>query len=203
MLSKAAIACALLAAVPAAAYTPSACGGVLQLRAQAEQTVSRRALGALFAGGVGAALVGGAEQADAVSARAGPNNVFTGQYEDPKHLGCPREIKITGAGLGPDGRRSRKLQAIVTGADGNPACDAGTEVKKWRLVGTVESEDTVFIDFSEKGGPKNLLGKWDGSGVVFPDGNKWTKKVVVDNTPAGKLVGGKVVETKVAEKKAE
>jgi len=34
----------------------------------------------------------------------------------------------------------------------------------------------VLIDFSSKGGPKDLLGKWDGDGITFPDGNKWTKK---------------------------
>jgi len=26
-----------------------------------------------------------------------------------------------------------------------------------------------------KGGPKNLLGKWTGKGIMFPDGNEWKK----------------------------
>mmetsp|Transcript_12428 Transcript_12428/g.30330 ORF Transcript_12428/g.30330 Transcript_12428/m.30330 type:complete len:192 (-) Transcript_12428:214-789(-) len=184
--TKAAIAITVLASA-AEAYAPS--GGVLQLRAQSEGAVSRRAFGALFAGGVGAAVLSTPQAAEATKARTGPNNVFNGQYDDPKHLGCPREIKVTGAALKPDGTRSRKLQAIVTGADGNPACDAGVETKKWRLEGTVESDSTVLIDFEPKGGPSNLLGKWEDGGIVFPDGNKWTKKVFVDNSPAAKLVG--------------
>jgi len=36
-------------------------------------------------------------------------------------------------------------------------------------------DDTIIIDFSTNGGPIDLEGKWDGTGIVFPDGSKWTK----------------------------
>jgi hypothetical protein len=39
----------------------------------------------------------------------------------------------------------------------------------------VRSEDEIFIDFSPKGGPRDLLGKWTGKGILFPDGNEWKK----------------------------
>lgn len=38
-----------------------------------------------------------------------------------------------------------------------------------------------FIDFSPKGGPDKLLAKYEDGGIVFPDGNKWTK--VARGTP--------------------
>ena len=31
-------------------------------------------------------------------------------------------------------------------------------------------QDTLTFDFSSKGGPANVEGKWDGTGIVFPDG---------------------------------
>ena len=29
------------------------------------------------------------------------------------------------------------------------------------------------VDFSPKGGPPDLIAKWTGDGIIFPDGNKW------------------------------
>ena len=116
-------------------------------------------------------------------------SVFTGEYDDPNHPGCLRSIKVEGATMGPDGRRNRKPQAIVKGVDGNSCSSAPELGEVWRLVGEVneippsrgeerEIPATIKIDFSPKGGPKDLVGKWEdvGSGrIVFPDGNAWTK----------------------------
>jgi len=38
-----------------------------------------------------------------------------------------------------------------------------------------------FVDFSSKGGPSKILAKFEDGGIVFPDGNKWTK--VARGTP--------------------
>ena len=38
----------------------------------------------------------------------------------------------------------------------------------------MKSNTEAIIDFSPKGGPSNLGATWD-DGIVFPDGNKWTK----------------------------
>jgi len=36
----------------------------------------------------------------------------------------------------------------------------------WKLTGSVsEDGESIFIDFSPKGGPKDLLGVWDGDGA--------------------------------------
>ncbi|KAL3804638.1 hypothetical protein HJC23_008453 [Cyclotella cryptica] len=91
---------------------------------------------------------------------------FTGSYSDPKHLNCPRLIAMEGS------------KALITGADGNPNC-VGGEGNPWRLVGRIDESkgndaDEIFVDFSPKGGPKDLVGKWEKNGIRWPDGNKWT-----------------------------
>ena len=88
-------------------------------------------------------------------------------------------VQVVGAGLGVDGKRSRLPSAIVTGTDSpaGGACTGAAEEKPWKLAGKLTDTGDIFIDFTPKGGPKNLLGKWDKDGVVFPDGNKWSKIV--------------------------
>ena len=85
-------------------------------------------------------------------------------------------LQVVGAGLGVDGKRSRLPSAIISGTDG-PAgtCTGAPEEVAWKLGGKLTDAGDLFIDFSPKGGPKDLLGKWDKDGVVFPDGNKWSK----------------------------
>lgn len=93
------------------------------------------------------------------------SSVFNGKYSDPNHPGCLRGIE----------RVRSRTKAKVFGEDGTPGCQAGQETKKWELEGELRGENEILIDFSKKGGPKNLLGKWTGSGVLFPDGNTWSK----------------------------
>lgn len=93
------------------------------------------------------------------------SSVFNGKYSDPNHPGCLRGIE----------RVRSTTKAKVFGEDGTPGCQAGQETKKWELEGELRGENEILIDFSKKGGPKNLLGKWTGSGVLFPDGNTWSK----------------------------
>jgi len=218
---------------------------------------SRRAVLSKVLGGV--ALLAAPQLAGAVKATTGLSSQFTGDYDDPNHPGCLRTIKVVGAKVGPDGRKSRSPSAYVTGWDGpaNPdlarlngeveslqkelseaeavakvgagaaaegeaaaveaakaadakvlatkrklaaaeaARDKVASVKKacvgrpeqsgvWKLEGKVAEDDaTIRIDFSPKGGPRNLLGKGENldgnTAIVFPDGNRWTK--VAAGTP--------------------
>jgi hypothetical protein len=90
---------------------------------------------------------------------------FTGSYSDPNHPGCARLIAVEDGGV-----------ALVSGADGNPGCSGG-EGRPWQLKGKVAGDEKIFIDFSPKGGPKDLTGVWEAGkkpGIRFPDGNKWT-----------------------------
>ncbi len=91
--------------------------------------------------------------------------VFVGRYSDPKHPGCAREIAAGSSGA----------TLTVRGADGTPGCSNGEEQREWSLEGEVRGEGEILIDFSPKGGPKDLLGKWTGKGILYPDGNTWSK----------------------------
>ena len=79
-----------------------------------------------------------------------------GSYDDPQHPGCTRKIILQGS------------NAIVQGTD-----EPGG--KKWQLKGEPYGKYLV-IDFSPKGGPKQVIAKWNGVGLAFEDGNVWTKK---------------------------
>lgn len=145
----------------------------------------------VIASSLAAVLAAPALPALAVSARTGQSSPFTGEYDDPNHPGCLRSVKVVGAKLGPDGRRERQPTAYVKGTDqkeGEKSCSGTPELTDvWSIQGKVaESGDEIFIDFSSKGGPKNLVGKLDTfggvEGIVFPDGNKWTK--VAGGTPS-------------------
>ena len=92
---------------------------------------------------------------------------FGGSYADPNHPNCLREVRMI-----------TPSQAAVTGTDGTPGCPPDGSGRPWSLTGKVE-QDTILIDFSPKGGPKNLKGVWEPSpvpGIRFPDGNLWSKK---------------------------
>ena len=111
--------------------------------------------------------------------KVGPASPFTGFYDDPGHPGCLRQVKVVGAPLKADGTRPTNPVMEVVGYDGNGTDKVCTErptrADLWKIQGKMKTNDEVMIDFSPKGGPANLLGKWDGDGIVFPDGNKWTK----------------------------
>jgi hypothetical protein len=83
------------------------------------------------------------------------------------HPMCKREIQVK-----EDGKA-----AVVLGEDGNPGCESGSPTKSWKLSGRVEGE-SIYVDFSPKGGPKDLVGKWEDAapqGIRWPDSNKWTR----------------------------
>jgi hypothetical protein len=82
-----------------------------------------------------------------------------GNYTDPNHPNGYRMLKISADGA----------SAIIVGND-----DAKTGVAftlHARVRGT-----SIEIDFSPKA-PRvgKLVGVWDGSGIVFADGNRWAK----------------------------
>eukprot|EP00541_Cyclophora_tenuis_P002761 CAMPEP_0116564656 /NCGR_PEP_ID=MMETSP0397-20121206/13427_1 /TAXON_ID=216820 /ORGANISM="Cyclophora tenuis, Strain ECT3854" /LENGTH=112 /DNA_ID=CAMNT_0004091269 /DNA_START=99 /DNA_END=437 /DNA_ORIENTATION=+ len=90
-------------------------------------------------------------------------SIFDGSYSDPNHPNCIREITSEGP------------VAKLFGTDGNPGCPADGSGNKWQLTGKISGKN-IFVDFSPKGGPKDLKGFFDGSGIEWPDGNKWSLK---------------------------
>ncbi|CAK0846089.1 unnamed protein product [Prorocentrum cordatum] len=92
---------------------------------------------------------------------------WEGRYADPRHVGCKREIKANG------------LSLTISGTKGTPGpgCGASDTETAWTIPASIPSLESldIVIDFSPKGGPKDLPAKWDGDGIKFADGNKWKK----------------------------
>jgi len=86
-------------------------------------------------------------------------SVFVGQYNDPNHPGCLRKISAAGKDI------------TIVGSD---EID-GT--KQWLLKATEDYPGTIFVDFSPKGGPPDLLGVYNerAAEIKWPDGNAWKK----------------------------
>lgn len=108
-------------------------------------------------GGEGFSLTGTSGAANQVGRKGGtlPKIRASGTWSDPAHPGCERKIVAQGSGL------------IITGAD--------EDKKAWKVKGKVEGT-TILVDFSPKGGPADVEAKFVlGKGIVFPDGNVWTK----------------------------
>lgn len=97
---------------------------------------------------------------------------FSGSYSDPKHPNCLRQVQVTKSS------GTTATVARVSGTDGTPGCPADGSGRPWKLVGQiVGSGDEILVDFSPKGGPANLQGKWEATpipGIRWPDGNLWS-----------------------------
>lgn len=140
----------------------------------------RQLLGSLVGAGIaGVATVVAPQEASATKALTGLGSVFTGDYEDPNHPGCLRQVKVVGSPLRGDGTRSPYPVVEVKGYDGKEGekiCkDRPERSEIWTIGGKLKSKDEASFDFSPKGGPENLSGQWDTNGILFPDGNKWVK----------------------------
>jgi hypothetical protein len=146
----------------------------------------RQLLGNLLGAGIaGVATVVAPQEASATKALTGLGSVFTGDYEDPNHPGCLRQVKVVGSPLRGDGTRSAYPVVEVKGWDGKEGekiCkDRPERSEIWTVGGKLKSREEASFDFSSKGGPANLPGKWDTDGILFPDGNKWVK--IAGGTP--------------------
>jgi hypothetical protein len=106
-----------------------------------------------------------------VSPLSAPATVdVSGSYSDPNHPNCQRIIEV---------KKGSPTEFTLTGTDGNPGCSVdGSGLKTFQLVGKVDSESNVYVDFSPKGGPKDLKGLYDSNkrAIQWPDGNVWTMK---------------------------
>lgn len=77
-------------------------------------------------------------------------------YSDPNHKNFPRSIKFNKDGT-----------VNVTGKDTKNG-------KTWRINGLMERNNNIILDFSSKGGPKDIKGKVTDKHIKFADGNVWT-----------------------------
>lgn len=80
------------------------------------------------------------------------------EYDDPQHKDCPRTVRI----LDDDVSKVK-----ITGKDGKNG-------KEWTVFATTKDREGLIVDFTPKGGPKDVKAEWTGNGWIFPDGNRWT-----------------------------
>lgn len=89
---------------------------------------------------------------------------YFGTYTDPNHVGSERIITLVDEKDSETGRRI--ISVLGLGGEGEP--------DNFVLPGWLDTDDSIVIDFSPKGGPKDFEGTWDSDGIKFTaDGNKW------------------------------
>merc|ERR1719440_2515987 len=94
---------------------------------------------------------------------------LAGKYTDPNHPGGYRKLTLVGTN-----------KVIVNGADEDGV--------PFTVKGTYEG-NTVTLDFSPKGGPKDAPATYSlAKGLTFADGNTWSKGTVVGGTRG--VIGG-------------
>uniref|UniRef100_A0A7S1SJW0 Uncharacterized protein n=1 Tax=Tetraselmis chuii TaxID=63592 RepID=A0A7S1SJW0_9CHLO len=116
----------------------------------------------------GTAILTAAVGEGRLPARGASESIFVGQYDDPSHPGCRREIDAKGNVYGAD------PVPIKPGAP----CLPGQPTTPWQLNAKVAADDnSILIDFDPidevKQGP--VTGTWTGEGLKLPNG-LWTKK---------------------------
>lgn len=86
-------------------------------------------------------------------------SVFTGSYHDPNHPNCLRKVSSEGK------------EITILGSDNIDGSD------KWLIKAKENQPGKMLVDFSPKGGPKDLLGIYntEKNGIQWPDGNLWSK----------------------------
>lgn len=115
----------------------------------------------------GGILVSSARNADKATAGETVPGDIGGFYKDPNHY-----KKGTFAGTRMISARAGDQQSDVITLIGS---DDGTAF--WTLLGrfTSPSRSDLVIDFSPKGGPAGLAGKFAGNNITFADGNVWVR----------------------------
>ena len=111
-------------------------------------TDRRAALGQLLGAGAGAFMAASMPQvASATAAKTGAANPFSGDYNDPNHPECLRQVKVVGAPLKGDGTRSPYPVIEIVGYDGKGDSKVCTERPTrddlWKVEGTVKGPNTA------------------------------------------------------------
>ena len=112
--------------------------------------------------------------------------------EETKNPGKDLPIGILGS-LAISGILYCAMAGVITGIDPVPFAEgrgcrgykkaneasavAAGKINPWRIEGKIAKDDrSIFIDFDQKDGSgESFTGEWNGAGIVFPDGNQWTK----------------------------
>mmetsp|Transcript_19497 Transcript_19497/g.33097 ORF Transcript_19497/g.33097 Transcript_19497/m.33097 type:complete len:218 (-) Transcript_19497:150-803(-) len=105
--------------------------------------------------------------------------LFSGKYADPNHPSCARTILF-------ETETSAKIFGADAAAGEGQPCDGITDVR-WGPLPAVVDGFTISADFSSKGGPSDLTGKFNEAKheIDWEDGNAWEK---ITSKPAAKSI---------------
>jgi hypothetical protein len=110
---------------------------------------------------------------------------FTGSYSDPNHPNCLRYIYANGT-------TGQVYGTDAAGGEGVP-CNGVNDTRWGPLPATIDVI-TIIVDFSSKGGPSDLQGRYNFSvpSIDWEDGNSWSKDGTtdtVDELDVSKYIG--------------
>lgn len=91
-----------------------------------------------------------------------------GAYQDPLHANCKLNVKMSEDGL----------RATIWGYVGDPDCaKINFKKKPFNMTGTLKSimSEEMAVDFSSRGGFKDVRVEYEGNGIRMPTGSKWFK----------------------------
>ena len=114
-------------------------------------------------------------------------NEHIGSYEDKNHMigkhGAPRAVVING----------NEGKIIGKDEEGADPWEVKLTIEK-HSAGAGHTGDELIVDFSPKGGPKDMKATVTANGISFPDGNVWVKTDIpgVDNQKCKNLCIGVV-----------
>lgn len=131
-----------------------------QVPASSRGKIKSFAAAIVFSQGLGNALESNSfDLSPVVQQVKAAESVFVGSYNDPNHPGCLRKITVKGK------------EVTILGSD---SIDGSNQ---WLLKANEGYPGTIFVDFSPKGGPSDLLGVYNdkADGIKWPDGNMWAK----------------------------
>jgi len=127
----------------------------------------------LFATFTSSFVAGGSADADMGTLPPPGIPKWWGAYQDPLRANCKLNIAMSEDGL----------EARITGYEGDPDCQSlGYKKIPFNLTGTIKSRmsEEMTIDFSSKGGFKDVRVEYEGNGIRLPTGTKWFKIGKID-----------------------
>jgi len=99
------------------------------------------------------------QPSSSIAVAAETKSILEGKYNDPNHPGCLRKISVKDGAV------------TIIGSDNVDGSN------QWVIKAKEDAPGVMFVDFSSKGGPSDLLGVYNekADGIKWPDGNMWTK----------------------------
>jgi len=129
---------------------------------------SRRGVASALVAALTSGTAAGSADADVGSLPPPGIPKWWGAYKDPLHANCKMYVEMSEDGLA----------ARISGYEGEPDCTkVGFKKKPFEIYGKLKTimDEEMYVDFSTKGGSKEVKVEYEGNGIRLPTGSKWFK----------------------------